>query len=231
MGMTAILFMWPGTFEQTFVPLSHGSSIWNLTFIGPVVSEEMFKECGQRRWRTTEVYLSYKLTKWAFGSGELKKNLKLGGEVESGKCQIVSTFWTKKQSFYSSILYSYCTRIFYTAAFANHWRYMQLSEPQAKHMSFVYVCCLLQLSLHSERGASAKRNSKKYRSSSRPICRNIRLSPTHALHTEKGRGLLATLTTKPKDSVRETKKKKKMQIERQLGFSSLQTGHLDLVSL
>ena len=37
-----------------------------------MVSEaKMFKECGQRR-RTTEAYLSYKLTKWAFGSGELK---------------------------------------------------------------------------------------------------------------------------------------------------------------
>ena len=53
---------------------------------------------------------------------------------------------------------------------------------------------------------------------------NFKLLCTHALHTEKGRGLLATLTTKPKDSVRETKKKKKMQIGRQLGFSSLQTG-------
>ena len=38
----------------------------------PVVSDEkMFKECGRRR--TMEAYLSYKLTKWAFGSGELKK--------------------------------------------------------------------------------------------------------------------------------------------------------------
>ena len=43
------------------------SSVWNLTLIDPVVSEEkMFKECGPRR--TTEAYLSYKLT---FGSGEL----------------------------------------------------------------------------------------------------------------------------------------------------------------
>ena len=80
MGMAAILVMWPGPFEQTFVPPSHRSSKWNLTLIGPVVSEEkMFKECGQRntddddgRW-TTEAYLSYKLTKWAFGSGELIK--------------------------------------------------------------------------------------------------------------------------------------------------------------
>ena len=70
MGMAAILVMWPGPFEQTFVPPSQGDSTWNLASIGPVVSEEkMFKECG--RWtddgrtdrrRTTEAYLSYKLT-------------------------------------------------------------------------------------------------------------------------------------------------------------------------
>ena len=71
MALVAILVIWPGPFEQTVVPLSHRSSIWNLTFIGPVVSDEkIFKECG--RWRTTGAYLSYKLTKSAFGSGELK---------------------------------------------------------------------------------------------------------------------------------------------------------------
>ena len=60
MGMAAILVMWSGSFEQTFVPPSHGGSIWNLTLIGQVVSEEkMFKECGRRQ--TTEAYLSYKL--------------------------------------------------------------------------------------------------------------------------------------------------------------------------
>ena len=76
MSMAAILVMRPGPFEQTFVPPSIGGSIWNLTLIGPAVSEEkMFKECGRRtrddRRRTTEAYLSYKLTR-AFGSGELK---------------------------------------------------------------------------------------------------------------------------------------------------------------
>ena len=50
MAMSAILVMWPGPFEQTFVPPSHRSSIWNLTLIGPVVSEEkMFKV-----WTTTD---------------------------------------------------------------------------------------------------------------------------------------------------------------------------------
>ena len=48
MGMAAILVMWPGQFEQTFLTPPHGGSIWNLTLIGPVISEEMFKECGRR---------------------------------------------------------------------------------------------------------------------------------------------------------------------------------------
>ena len=69
MAMAAILVMWPGLFEQTFVPPSHRSSIWNLTLTGPV-EVKMFKDCGRRR--TTEAYLSYKLTIWAFGSGGLK---------------------------------------------------------------------------------------------------------------------------------------------------------------
>ena len=67
MVMAAVLVMWPEQFELTFVPPSHRSSIWNLTLIGLVVSEEkMFKQCGGRRMmtdgQTTEVYLSYKLT-------------------------------------------------------------------------------------------------------------------------------------------------------------------------
>ena len=50
MGIAAILVMWPGPFDQTFVPPSHGGSIWNLTLIGKAVSEDkMFKECGRRR--------------------------------------------------------------------------------------------------------------------------------------------------------------------------------------
>ena len=49
MGMAAILVMWPGTFEQTFVPPSEGVSIWNLSSIGPVVSEEkMFENVDGR---------------------------------------------------------------------------------------------------------------------------------------------------------------------------------------
>ena len=65
MGMAAILVMWPGSFEKTFIPPSHEDSIWNLPSIGPVVLEEkMFKECGWRTddRRTTEAFLSYKFT-------------------------------------------------------------------------------------------------------------------------------------------------------------------------
>ena len=70
MGMAAILVMWPGPFEQTFVPPSHGESIWNLASLRRVLSEEkLFKECGRQTdsrqtdaRRTTEAYLSYKLT-------------------------------------------------------------------------------------------------------------------------------------------------------------------------
>ena len=58
MAMVVILVMWPGPFEQTFVPPSHGDSVWNFASVGPVVSE-MFKGCGGR---TAEIYLSYKLT-------------------------------------------------------------------------------------------------------------------------------------------------------------------------
>ena len=73
MGMAAILVIWPGSFEQTFVPPSHGGSIWNLTLIGQAVSEKMFKEGGRRIWRMDNgACLYYKLTYEPKGSGELK---------------------------------------------------------------------------------------------------------------------------------------------------------------
>ena len=66
MGMAAILVMWPGPFEQTFVPPYHGDSIWNLASIGPVVSEEkMFKECGRRTddgWTDRRQRLTYPIS-------------------------------------------------------------------------------------------------------------------------------------------------------------------------
>ena len=52
MGMAAILVMWPGPRKQTFVPPPHGCSTWNLTSIGPVVSEEKMSENVDRRLTT-----------------------------------------------------------------------------------------------------------------------------------------------------------------------------------
>ena len=83
MGMAAILVMWPGTFEQTFVPPSKGVSIWNLSSIAPVVSEEkMFENVDGRTddgrttdGRTTDAGVTGILIAHlgAFDSGELKK--------------------------------------------------------------------------------------------------------------------------------------------------------------
>ena len=64
MGMAAILVMWPGTFEQTFVPPFLGVSIWNLSSIGPVVSDEkMFENVDGRtdRRRTDDGRISESL--------------------------------------------------------------------------------------------------------------------------------------------------------------------------
>ena len=50
--MAAILVILPGPFEQTFVPPFYRVSIWNLSSIGPVVSEEKMFEIVD--WRMTE---------------------------------------------------------------------------------------------------------------------------------------------------------------------------------
>ena len=74
MGMAAILVIWLLPFEQTFVPPSHGGSIWNLTLIGQTFSEEkMFKECERRRM-DNRACLYYKFTYEPKGSGELKRD-------------------------------------------------------------------------------------------------------------------------------------------------------------
>ena len=72
MGMAVMLVMWPGPFEQLFVPPTPGGYIWNLVTIGPVVSEEKsFEIVDGRRRRTTEP--SHPISSpGAFGSGELK---------------------------------------------------------------------------------------------------------------------------------------------------------------
>ena len=66
MGKAAILDMWPRPFEQTFIRLPQGGSIWNLASIGPVVSDEKrFKMLTHTHPRTTAAYLSYKLLRGA----------------------------------------------------------------------------------------------------------------------------------------------------------------------
>ena len=72
MGMAAILVMWLGPFEQTFVPSSHRLAQW---FLRRRCLKSVDDDDG---WRTTKAYLSYKLTKWAFGSGELKMKCNTG---------------------------------------------------------------------------------------------------------------------------------------------------------
>ena len=73
MGMATILVVWPGRFEQLFVPPTPGGYIWNLVTIGLVVSEEKsFEIIDGRRRRTKPAY--YISSPGAFGSGELKIN-------------------------------------------------------------------------------------------------------------------------------------------------------------
>ena len=73
MGMAAILVMWPGPFEQTFVPLSQRGSIWNLTLNDQAVSEEKMFESMDDRRRTDDGGLPIILAnQWAFRSDELK---------------------------------------------------------------------------------------------------------------------------------------------------------------
>ena len=72
MGVAAILVMWPGPFEQTFISASKGVFMWNLSSIGPVVSEEKMFEIVDARTEAgvTGILLAHP---WAFGSGELTR--------------------------------------------------------------------------------------------------------------------------------------------------------------
>ena len=77
MGVAAILIMWPRPRQQTFVPLSHWGSIYNLALIDKAVLEEKIFENGRRRTagrrRTDDgPWLYYKLTNEPKGSDELK---------------------------------------------------------------------------------------------------------------------------------------------------------------
>ena len=51
MGTAAILVVWPGPFEQAFIPQYQGGSLWNLASIGPVIIEEKkFKNIESARF-------------------------------------------------------------------------------------------------------------------------------------------------------------------------------------
>ena len=50
MDMVAILVMWHKPFVLTFIPPSHGSSIWNLALIGLGVSNEKTFENAESEW-------------------------------------------------------------------------------------------------------------------------------------------------------------------------------------
>ena len=87
MGMVAILVMWSRCPEQTFVPLTHGGSTWNLAWIGPAVSEKKIFENGRRtdNGRMDDgTYLYCKLTNEPKGSGEFKSQLLAYEVLECG---------------------------------------------------------------------------------------------------------------------------------------------------
>ena len=46
MAVAAILVMWPRCPKQTFVPLTHGGSTWNLASIGSAVLKKIFENGG-----------------------------------------------------------------------------------------------------------------------------------------------------------------------------------------
>ena len=49
MGMAAILVMWPGPFQQAFLPLFQEGATLNLASIGLVAIEEKFKNIEYER--------------------------------------------------------------------------------------------------------------------------------------------------------------------------------------
>ena len=70
MGMAAILVMWHRSFEQTFIPLYHGGSIWNLASIGLEVSKEKKFEnvnlsyLGWRSMNDFDLWYSHRFMYW-----------------------------------------------------------------------------------------------------------------------------------------------------------------------
>ena len=84
MGVAAILVMWPGPFEQTFV------SIWNLNLISQITHSGFRGELIEivDGWTTDDRVPGILLAHpWAFGLSELKKEIKqrlgLNGKKQS----------------------------------------------------------------------------------------------------------------------------------------------------
>ena len=59
MSMASILVLWSGPFEQTFVHLSHGGSIWNLALIGLAISKEKTSDNLEFKWAMNDLDLWY----------------------------------------------------------------------------------------------------------------------------------------------------------------------------
>ena len=81
MGMAAILVMWPWPLSKLSFPhpIEAPNEIW-LCLAQWFLRRICLKSVDDVvRW-TTEAYLSYKLTKWAFGSGELKTSSPKGND-------------------------------------------------------------------------------------------------------------------------------------------------------
>ena len=110
MGVAAMLVMWPGRFEQLFVPPSSGGHIWNLVTIGPAVSEEKSFEIvdgrttddddDDGRRRTTEPYHPIS-SPGAAGSGELKSTFLC--------INFKSKRHLKKKSKTNQLLFTFCS--------------------------------------------------------------------------------------------------------------------------
>ena len=70
MGMAAILVMWYRPFEQIFIPLSRGGSIWNLASIGREVSKEKkfenvnLSDIGWKSMNDLDLWYSYRFMYW-----------------------------------------------------------------------------------------------------------------------------------------------------------------------
>ena len=67
-SMAAILAIFSGPFQQTFVPPAHRGAKWNLATTGPEVSEKM--DDGHQQ-RTKPVYTISSFMSQVTGSGEL----------------------------------------------------------------------------------------------------------------------------------------------------------------